>query len=447
MSAHVRLVSPEDANDDVNVRGSTDSARVQDDEPIGLPEEHVTSRRNVLGYTPPPLVAERENRVAGARSVTVKSKTALAKLFSLAWPPKTKPSTPPAGGETARERRGDALALDKVRLAEDGIDTEENLAPDGAGVVTASNARPPFARRESVLVAAVAGGLVIPAIVLLNWPRSGRPPIVEPGMLADGAKLMAPSAALAMAPPREAPNVSRDRPIVHETRRDELSEMLSFKGVESVPVEASAPANSSIKPTSPPLSAGDKTQALGPMKAASAASDAGRPASGASGPPVQAAAFSSDVSAKSPAAVGPAKPIALTQEMPSPQPPALVASSLSGAVQSAGARPRRDRDDRGAAERSGDGAEPLERSAGAARSRKGRSPYARKDRGTWNAGRSADGASERRSGRGADDLYSRDREIRRYCPSHGARRGKSRSRKRGEGRCCSHFGAMGPLTP
>ena len=50
-------------------------------------------------------------------------------------------------------------------------------------------------------------------------------------MLADGqTKVMAPSAALATAPPREEPNVSRDRPLVNETRRDELNEMLSFKG-------------------------------------------------------------------------------------------------------------------------------------------------------------------------------------------------------------------------
>ena len=50
-------------------------------------------------------------------------------------------------------------------------------------------------------------------------------------MLADGqTKVMAPSAALATAPPREEPNVSRDRPLVEETRRDELTEMMSFKG-------------------------------------------------------------------------------------------------------------------------------------------------------------------------------------------------------------------------
>ena len=52
-------------------------------------------------------------------------------------------------------------------------------------------------------------------------------------MLADAqTKVMAPSAALATAPPREALNVSRDRPLVNETRRDELNEMLSFKGAD-----------------------------------------------------------------------------------------------------------------------------------------------------------------------------------------------------------------------
>ena len=75
-------------------------------------------------------------------------------------------------------------------------------------------------------------------------------------MLADGqTKVMAPSAALATAPPREAPNVSRDRPLVNETRRDELNEMLSFKGGDkaadgSTPkadAPAAAPSESPLK--------------------------------------------------------------------------------------------------------------------------------------------------------------------------------------------------------
>ena len=331
MNTHVRLVSPEDTTSDADFHGSDNSVGARDNEPIGLPEEDVTSRSNVLDDTPP-LVVEREDRLAGARSAKVKSKTAFVKLFSLAWPPKTKSSTPNAGEGTACERRDGALAFAKAPLAEDGIDTEENRAPDGAAVVTAPNTELPFASRKSALATTLAAGVVIPAIVLLNWPRNAPPPIVEPGMLADAAKLMAPSAALATVPPREAPNVSRNRPIAHETRRDELSEMLSFKGAESAPAEASAPANPSVKPTSPPLGAGDKTQEPGLTKAASGASDAARTASGASGPPGQAAALPAALDTK-PAAAEPPKPTAPTQEMPGPQHAAIAASPPPGTVQ------------------------------------------------------------------------------------------------------------------
>jgi hypothetical protein len=333
MNTHVRLVSSEDTNDDADIHGRDASAGARDDKPIGLPEENIPSRSNVLGDTPPPLVVEREDRLADDRSAKVKSNTALAKLFSLAWPPKTKPSTPNLGEGTACERSDDALAFAKAPLAEDGIDTEENRAPDGAAVVTASDANRPSVRRKRALVAALAAGVVIPVIVLLNWPRNAPPPIVEPGMLADRAKLMAPSAAFATAPPREAPNVSRDRPIVHETRRDELSEMLSFKGAGSAPAEASTPANPSVTPTSPPPRAGDKTQALGPSKAASAATEAQRSASGASGSSVHAAAYSPDFDTKSPEAVVSTKLSAPTQERPALQPAALTASPSPAAIQ------------------------------------------------------------------------------------------------------------------
>ena len=72
-----------------------------------------------------------------------------------------------------------------------------------------------------------------------------RKPLARYG--ADGqTKVMAPSAALATAPPREAPNVSRDRPLVNETRGDELNEVLSFKGgdrvAEGSPPKVAAPA-------------------------------------------------------------------------------------------------------------------------------------------------------------------------------------------------------------
>lgn len=66
-------------------------------------------------------------------------------------------------------------------------------------------------------------------------------------MMANGQpKLIAPSAALATAPPRETPNVAHDRPVVHETRRDALEEVLAFKG------EGSAPGLALASPAPPP---------------------------------------------------------------------------------------------------------------------------------------------------------------------------------------------------
>ena len=75
-------------------------------------------------------------------------------------------------------------------------------------------------------------------------------------MLADGqTKVMAPSAALATAPPREAPNVSRDRPLVNETRGDEVNEMVSFKGGDKAD-GATAKANAAaMAPSGTPLNA------------------------------------------------------------------------------------------------------------------------------------------------------------------------------------------------
>ena len=108
---------------------------------------------------------------------------------------------------------------------------DDSQARDGAAVAAAAKAKRPVLKRKGALAVALAASVAIPAIVVLNWPRSAPQPVVEPGMLADGqTKVMAPSAALATAPPREAPNVSRDRPLVNETRRDELTEMMSFKG-------------------------------------------------------------------------------------------------------------------------------------------------------------------------------------------------------------------------
>src|SRR5208337_4384560 len=117
---------------------------------------------------------------------------------------------------------------------------------DAAAVAAAAKAKRPVPKRKGTLAVALAASVAIPAIIVLNWPRSAPQPVVEPGMLADGqTKLMAPSAALATAPPREAPNVSRDRPLVNETPRDELDEMLSFKGGEKAD-GAMAKANANV---------------------------------------------------------------------------------------------------------------------------------------------------------------------------------------------------------
>ncbi len=232
MNAHIRLVSPEDASGDADLHGSDERAVARDEAPIGLPEENGTNRDDILGQTPPAL--EREDRPTGDRNTKAGSNKAFTKLLALVWLPRTKPSTPVAGEGNEGERKDGAPAPVQGPVAEDRpVGAEDDRAPDGAAVAKAPNTKRPFARRNGVLVAALAASLAIPAIAILNWPHSGPPPIVEPGMLADGqAKLMAPSAALATAPPREAPNVSRDRPIVHESRRDELTEMLSFKDAE-----------------------------------------------------------------------------------------------------------------------------------------------------------------------------------------------------------------------
>ena len=116
-------------------------------------------------------------------------------------------------------------------MGDDHPVVDDSQGRDGAAVAAAAKAKRPILKRKGALAVALAASVAIPAIVVLNWPHSAPQPVVEPGMLADGqTKVMAPSAALATAPPREALNVSRDRPLVNETRRDELNEMLSFKG-------------------------------------------------------------------------------------------------------------------------------------------------------------------------------------------------------------------------
>ena len=253
MNAHIRLVSSETVAEDANNHDAHENAEGRDEAPIGLPEEGGSNRNDILGDAPPPLVAEPEDRAGGARDAKRGSKKGVAKLIALIWPPKAKAPAPVEGEEDEGEGEGEGEGERKEEApasaaeAPQGPDGERGRTPavagddhpvvddsqgrDGAAVAAAAKAKRPVLKRKGALAAALAASVAIPAIVVLNWPHSAPQPVVEPGMLADGqTKVMAPSAALATAPPREAPNVSRDRPLVNETRRDELTEMMSFKG-------------------------------------------------------------------------------------------------------------------------------------------------------------------------------------------------------------------------
>ena len=248
MNAHIRLVSTETVAEDADNHDAHENAESRDEAPIGLPEEGGSNRNDILSDGPPPLVAEPEERAGGALNAKRRSKKVVAKLIAFVWPSKPKGSAPvdwadegEAGGEGKRKEEEasaaeaphgpDSEPANPVIVEDDRPVVDGGQDPDGDAVATAVKARRPFRKRKGARAVALAAGVAIPAIVLLNWPRSATQPVVEPGMLAEGqTKLMAPSAALATAPPREAPNVSRDRPLVHETRGDEVNEIVSFRG-------------------------------------------------------------------------------------------------------------------------------------------------------------------------------------------------------------------------
>src|SRR5271170_3047075 len=245
MNARVRLVSSETVAEDANIHDPHENAEGRDEAPIGLPEEGGSNRNEVLGESRPLLIAEREDHAVGARDVNAGLKRGIAKLFALAWRRQAKALAPFAGGGNEGERKkGEPVSPAEARKPDSEPETpaatednhpvvDDSQGHDGAAVEVAVKSQRPILKRKGVLAAALAASVAIAAIVVLNWPRSAPQPVVEPGMLADGqTKVMAPSAALATAPPREALNVSGDRPLVNETRRDELNEMLSFKGAD-----------------------------------------------------------------------------------------------------------------------------------------------------------------------------------------------------------------------
>jgi len=243
MNARVRLVSSETVAEDANIHDALENAGGNNEAPIGLPEEGGSNRNDGLGEAPPPLIAEHGDRAVGARDASAGLKKGVAKLIALVWPPKAKAPRQLAGECDESEAEGEGGERKKEEgpqgpddepanpvLAEDDRPVVDGIR-DRDGAAVAAKAKRPILKRKGALAAALAASVAILAIVVLNWPHSAPQPIVEPGMLADGqTKVMAPSAALATAPPREALNVSRDRPLVNETRRDQLNEMLSFKG-------------------------------------------------------------------------------------------------------------------------------------------------------------------------------------------------------------------------
>src|SRR5277367_6912254 len=267
MTAHIRLVSSENEE-----RACLDGEAIAVDEaPVGLPEEagpdkgrSTESRRDeMLGEAAPPLVAEPEDR-AGGPGGRQRPKDALARLIAFARPRKAKAaaSIMEAGSaeadpesETALGKRGDEDAgADTIVVPAAGATAVANEAELPAGSVGPATAaakpgRPLFARKGAIAVVLMTG-VAAAAIVVLNWPHGSPPQAVEPGMLADQpTKVMAPSAELATVPPREEPNVAGERPQVHETRRDEVQEVLSFKDLKAT----ESPPAGSPPPTPSPV--------------------------------------------------------------------------------------------------------------------------------------------------------------------------------------------------
>jgi hypothetical protein len=295
MGAHIRLVSSE-----AEERAGLDGEAIAVDEaPVGLPEEagpdkgrSTESRRDeMLGEAAPPLVAEPEDR-AGGPGGRQRPKDALARLIAFARPRKAKAAASimetgsaeaDPESETALGKRGDEDAgADTMVVPAAGATAVANGAELPAGSVGPATAaakpgRPLFARKGAIAVVLMTG-VAAAAIVVLNWPHGSPPQAVEPGMLADQpTKVMAPSAELATVPPREEPNVAGERPQVHETRRDEVHEVLSFKDLKASasqpagsPPPTPSPVDASVTETKPADPTPDPPAAAGPTLTVSA---------------------------------------------------------------------------------------------------------------------------------------------------------------------------------
>ena len=339
MTAHIRLASSEGEE-----RPGLDGEAIGVDEaPMGLPEEagpdksrpNETRRGEMLGEAAPPLVTEPEDRAGGSRHGLERPKGALARLIAFARPRKAKAAAAiiEAGSaeaepesETALGKRGDEDAgADAIVVPAAGATAVANGAEFGVGsagpaTAAAKPPRPLFARNGAIAVVLLTG-VAAAAIMVLNWPHGSHPQAVEPGMLADQpTRVMAPSAALATVPPREEPNVAGERPQVHETRRDEFQEVLSFKGLRAT----ASPPPASPPPTPSPVG--------GPVTVAKPAVPTPEPAV-AAGPTLTVFAPMSPPASAAPVAVS--KPGKVASLPPPASAPAVVPPVAPAPVQAA----------------------------------------------------------------------------------------------------------------
>src|ERR1700691_4375215 len=306
MTAHIRLAASEsEVRPDLDGDAiGLDEAPVGLPEEAGADTgpRHESRRDAMLGGAPSPLVAQPEDRAGGRSNGRERRNGALAKLIAFAGPRKAKavapsveagsaeakPEDAPDNPRDGRERQKSALArliafarlptgeapaaigiagsdeakpepvtaLGKRKDEGAGADAilvraadatmvpnEAEIGVGGAEPATANPWRPLLARKGAIGIVLLTG-VAAAAIMVLKWPHALHPQaVVEPGMLADQpAKVMAPSAALAMVPPREEANVAAERPQVRATRGDEVQEVLSFKEDKATVSPPAAPA-------------------------------------------------------------------------------------------------------------------------------------------------------------------------------------------------------------
>ena len=161
------------------------------------------------------------------RGMAVSVKSALARLIASARLPKRKlRGDREAGSDEAKpepvtalgKREDEDAGADAIVVRAADATTVANEAEIGVGGAEPATAKPrrPLLARKGAIGIVLLTGVAAAAIMVLKWPHASHPQaVVEPGMLADQpTKVMAPSAALAMVPPREEANVAGERPQV-----------------------------------------------------------------------------------------------------------------------------------------------------------------------------------------------------------------------------------------